>query len=564
MLSDPNPLPKPIGQRRFPRAFHLLKRTLLALRREGLEATAGRIWRFLQRRPPAAVVAALLAHPSYPGKALGGSALKPRVLIIGEMGVPQCRKYRVEQKQELLASLGIASLAVSWHDVAAARDALQLVTHVVFYRVKAEPEIIALIEEARRLGLTTSWEADDLVFDGEATAANPNLLTLPPRHRAAMIADAEKFRSALLRCDQAIASTDTLAAAMRRVTGGEAVVIENALDAETVALARKLRQRARPGDGLIRIVYGSGCDTHDADLELASDALCGLLSRSPDLRLRLIGPLQLPARLAEMTLQIERFPLVPYSDYLALVAACDIAIAPLQDTVFNAAKSNIKYIEAAMLDLPVIASPSPSFAAVIAHGVDGLLAADGEWSTQLTALVTDPVYRRRIGLLGRRNVMRRYRPALIARHQYAGRFAPEVEPPPNRHALIVDLDPRRVAGPSLLPAGEHRQDWRIARLTRLIGIDAPIGTMVRSSIGDVDCFAVRLPRGGPALQQYLRDTFRAVFNTYRPELVVLVGPSVVGDWLRQLCAEAEAVLHSVPASDADDAESGLKLTLAAG
>jgi hypothetical protein len=79
----------------------------------------------------------------------------------------------------------------------------------------------------------------------------------------------------MLACDAAIASTPGLAEAMRRAGMPEVHVVENGLDEHTldVTAAVAARRKTVVDDQLVRIVYGSGTDTHDVDFEEAATAI---------------------------------------------------------------------------------------------------------------------------------------------------------------------------------------------------------------------------------------------------------------------------------------------------
>lgn len=118
----------------------------------------------------------------YPGNTgrPASALMQPRVLIVAEMSIPQCKKYRVIQKVELFSRIGIEAIAVDWTYFDEARTLLQTHSIAIFYRVPAVPEAILLIREAKRLGVHTFWEVDDLVFDPEGYLSNK---TLKPLHR---------------------------------------------------------------------------------------------------------------------------------------------------------------------------------------------------------------------------------------------------------------------------------------------------------------------------------------------------------------------------------------------
>ena len=70
-------------------------------------------------------------------------------------------------------------------------------------------------------------------------------------------------------------------------------------------------------------------------------------------------------------------PLLPYAEYRALMARCELALLPLADTRFNNFKSDLKFVEAASHRLACIASPVV-YGAAIRPGETGLIAATPE------------------------------------------------------------------------------------------------------------------------------------------------------------------------------------------
>ena len=133
-----------------------------------------------------------------------------------------------------------------------------------------------------------------------------------------------------------------------------------------------------------------------------------------------MGQLTLPPEIEMLDGRVERLPSSSYASYLDRLAMCDISLAPLEATLFNDAKSNIKYVEAAMLGLPSVCSPRTAFREAVTHGQDGLLAdTEAQWREALTALVDSAALRRQVGAAARANVLARYAPDAIARAQVA-------------------------------------------------------------------------------------------------------------------------------------------------
>ncbi len=391
-----------LARRQAGRARRLLER-LASRRRAAHTAMAAAAYQAMPARPAACVVA-------------------PRVVIIAELSIPQCAKYRVWQKQAALLATGTPCLVIDWHRGAECRSALQTHALAIFYRVPATDEMLGLVAEARRLRVTTYWEVDDLIFDMPSYLENRNLDTLEPRLRREVLAGVALYRAGLLACDRAIASTTALAQSMRDAGAVDPVVIENALDAETMALAEAIgarRPREETRRGLV-IGYGSGSKAHDADFAVAAAAIAALMRGRPEIVLRIMGELVLPEAIEAFGERVERIAGTGYAAYLERLAGCDISLAPLEVTRFNDAKSNIKYLEASILGVPSVCSPRRAFREAIRDGHDGFLAdTEAEWLAALTALADSAGLRRRLGAAAQAGVLARYAPEAVARTQVA-------------------------------------------------------------------------------------------------------------------------------------------------
>ncbi len=335
-----------------------------------------------------------------------------RVAIIAEVSLPQCLKYRVLQKQKMIRSLGHDCSVISRRDFSACVEAMRTHNLFIFYRVPAYPEMLEIIEIARRAGLPVLWEVDDIIFSGEDYMTNRNLGDLDLDLQRSVLSGVPLFRKALLACGVGLASTPGVADAMRRVGVDSVFVVENALDDETIRLAADLTPRpsshvSKP----IVIIYGSGGKTHDTDFRLAAPSLLAVLKTHPLVRVRIVGELNLPLGFDELGEQIERVPLLPFPDYMQLLSQSDLAICPVEDTVFSDAKSNIKFLEASILGVPSICSPRSAFKVALREGENGLFAEGGEqWFQALTTLVEDADLRRRLGGQARRDVLSELRP----------------------------------------------------------------------------------------------------------------------------------------------------------
>ena len=373
--------------------------------------------RYINQLELSSVITETKALP--PVKVKAEELLMPKVLLIGELSMPQCKKYRIDQKVELFKKLGIEATVLHWTHQNEIIKALQSHSLVIFYRVPGYESLDRIFTECERLQLTTLWEVDDLIFEADILRQSKTLQALDKATFDGLLNGAELYKRAMLRCSGAIASTQHLADEMIKAGAKYAWVVENALDPETISTAESISTgRKSVVDGIVRIVYGSGTTTHNIDFLEASAAIVNVLKANKNVHFRLIGQLDLPAIFDEVQSQVERVDLCPYSDYLKVLAECDISLAPLEDYVFNYSKSNIKYIEASILSIPSVCSPRPTFSRVIKHGENGFLCETmEEWQDVLNELVASAELRQKIGHQAHLSVYEHYSPENIAREQ---------------------------------------------------------------------------------------------------------------------------------------------------
>ena len=338
------------------------------------------------------------------------------VVIIAEMSIPQCTKYRILQKKELFESLGIKCKVVSWTDYILAKHLISLSNLAIFYRVPAYDSVLSLIDECKRLNIRTFWEVDDLIFDEDVLKNSRTINSLDNNTISSLLEGARLYRRAMLACEEGIASTPGLAEEMKKAGLKNAYIVENALDKQTLETTKEiLKKSSKLNDGKIRIVYGSGTSTHNIDFEEAAPAIVKVLKENKNVIFRIIGMLELPGYFKGLEKQIERIEFCQYPEYLRYLSECDISIAPLECYIFNESKSNIKYLEASIVKVASIVSPLSAFISVIESGKNGLIAKNSdEWYRQFTQLVNDEVYRNRLANAAYEFVLERYAPQFIA------------------------------------------------------------------------------------------------------------------------------------------------------
>lgn len=477
--------------------------------------------------------------------------LEMRVLLVAELGLPQCRLYRVLHKQQMLDRLGIGCTVVDWHDVAKCRSLLYTHSVAIFYRVPGFPDQLELIREAKALGVATYWEVDDLIFDKAKYVENSNLASLDDETRKGIMAGIPLYRAAMLECGAGIGSTDGVADAMREAGISRVTVIENGLDSEALRVAARVQQLPWRSDGLTRIIYGSGSRAHDADFKVAAPAIRRILLKNPNVRLRVVGDLSLPEDYDAVEGQVERLPSVDYATYMRLLAECDVTVAPLENTAFNEAKSNIKFLEGAIVGLPAVCSSRAAFRSLIDPGINGFLADDDvAWERALDALVADPEMRSSVASRARDHVMAHYPLDRIAEEQ----LAPLVRSlDKNRRRLRVlgvniFFSPHSFGGATIVAEEtmkllNQRGDIDYAMFTSLPPGELRPYELVRYGSHGGNVFGMALPLEAAPSYNYSNphspDAFLEAVRAFRPNVVHLHSVQGIGARLVEVCRKEE-------------------------
>ena len=476
--------------------------------------------------------------------------LAPKVAIIAELSIPQCKKYRVIQKQEMLEELGIPCSVTSWTDSNEAKKQISLASLVIFYRVPGFDSVMDLIAECRRLNIKTLWDVDDLIFDEDVLKTSSTINSLEPAEREGVINGAKLYRQAMLACDEGIASTSGLAKAMKEAGLETVYVVENALDDETLAAARSIEGRLKKQeDGLIRIIYGSGTKTHNIDFLEAAPALANILKENPNVRFRIIGYLELPEYFDEVQSQIERIPFCNYTEYLTYLSECDISIAPLENFVFNDAKSNIKYLEASITKVASICSPRAAFADVIVNGENGFLADnEQQWHEAFDTLIQNPELRDSMAQAAYRTVTETYSPQAIGSTQLAPavRFESAAKGKTKVLSFNVYYHPQSFGGATIVAEQLNKlladeEAYEIYAVTTLpMKSWLPPYSVIRYEYGKVTVFGVAVPSEDAAAHENPR------FDAAVKDIIELVQPDIahihciqsMGVGMVDICREA--------------------------
>ncbi len=331
------------------------------------------------------------------------TATKPRVLIMGTADLAQCLHYRVRQKMEHLRKAGFDVEFVAQTEPERFISMASYFDTAIFYRVPAFPGIVEAMIYAQQLGMSTFYEIDDLIFD---PAYFPGDIAgygglLKPEEHANLVVDVPLFEQAMALCDYGIASTPSLQKIIAaKVKTGQCFLHRNAFGEMHERLAKTFRLKSNEAKDTINIFYGSGTKAHNDDFDAyAAPAIADIMQKNAKVRLTVVGYLTLPTILSSFDDRIICIP--PIWDlevyWATLVADADINIAVLKPGLVSDCKSEIKWLEAAMMGVPSIVSATATYRDLLEDGQTAMLAASiEEWKEKLAVLVNDAELRKKI------------------------------------------------------------------------------------------------------------------------------------------------------------------------
>ena len=364
------------------------------------------VWRLLtpQLNPLRRALAGLTPDG---GKALirPSPGLEPTVCYIsGEPDTPGAT-YRVHRYTATCNAIGVRTMTLHPDELAGHMAQAGRIDVLIIWRAGWTDVLAAFVSAARQAGARIVFDIDDLMIDPAlATTEIIDGIRSQNLTEAQVQALYARVQRTMLAADYCTASTFELAGHIRRY-GKTCFVLPNGFDAKTLQLSRMAARRrlAAHPDGLLRIGYAAGSRTHQRDFAQIAPVLPRVLRAHPTCRLvlfrtphaKLIDLGDFP-ELERLSGQIEWRDLVGLEELPREIARFDVNLAPLQpDNPFCAAKSELKYFEAALAGVCTVASPVGPYVHAIRHGSNGFLAeTHAQWETTLSVLLGDPALRR--------------------------------------------------------------------------------------------------------------------------------------------------------------------------
>ena len=298
--------------------------------------------------------------------------------------IPQCTRYRVLNKAEQLRKHGFEVKVVNLSDFQLSMA--QNASHIIIYRSPISPELLRLCHLAKEYGKPVFFDIDDLVFDTVYTDQLSYTQGLNQVEKGNYDAGVRNYGYMLENCDGAITSTNQLQEELKKYQS-TVLLNRNLASDELISISSQFLKDYSQVSDVVKIGYFSGSISHNENFELIKPAIKQLLTKYSNVQLHIVGILDIPKDMKPFGNQIVTHDYVDWDKLPALISEVDINLAPLVDSIFNRAKSEIKWIEAALVKVPTVASKIGAFSDEVVDGGTGLLATDDEWFDKLESLV---------------------------------------------------------------------------------------------------------------------------------------------------------------------------------
>ena len=319
------------------------------------------------------------------------------VLFIDGCGstVPHPARYRITHQREQLAYYDISSNEVFYQHLSI--EMVRLYRTFVFFRCPYNDKIGEFIQLAKKLNKTVLFDIDDLVIDTKYTDLIPYLDTMNMQERKQYDDNVRAMGKTLKNCDAAITTTSCLQKELLNYV--PQVFVNRNTASEKMEFLSENALKNKVKRQTIDLGYFSGSITHNDDFEMILPVILELLDKYDNLKLHIVGELCVPKELSPYSDKVKCHPFVEWTKLPELIAQVDINLAPLINSVFNEAKSENKWIEAALVQVPTVASNLGAFKECIQNNVTGILCETlEEWNEALVTLIEEPDKREKIAL----------------------------------------------------------------------------------------------------------------------------------------------------------------------
>jgi O-antigen biosynthesis protein len=319
-----------------------------------------------------------------------------RVAYLAENVHSSTFRYRAANMTEVLNAAGASnqqdtSAACFFSsDLQYASDIVDRADMLVVSRARYDLSIARLIEQFKTQHKKVWFDIDDWVFDTQQIDLIISSQGQEPTDEVLNYWHAVVSRMArtMRLCDGVITTNDYLASKIRQFINLPVKIIPNFANQKQLEVSLPIYERkfARKfnANEVIKLGYFSGSTSHNRDFALILPALESVMMQDLRVELVLVGPVELDESFeTRFGNRVTRHAFTDFVTLQHLIGSVSISLVPLVLNDFTHCKSELKYVDAALVGTLTIASPNYAYTSAIRHGENGFLAEADQWETVL-------------------------------------------------------------------------------------------------------------------------------------------------------------------------------------
>ena len=325
------------------------------------------------------------------------------------MGLGDSARYRAFNQAEELNLKGIRSSVMITDNPRLSKFA-NLFKVFIFNRTLVTKNVQELILEIKKQNKEIIFDTDDLVFDAKFMHQSESYQKMNSLQQKQY----KKGVGEEIINDPYVKTCTTTTSFIKNILENQqknVFLSLNKINKREVAIAENINgNKKQEYSNEIKIGYFSGTMSHNKDFASISEPLYQIMEKYPQVKLTLVGPLNVDDKLNNFKDRIYKSKLASIKKHYENISGVDINLAPLEkNSPFCEAKSELKFFEAGIVKTPTVAIKNQTFSGAIEDGVDGFLAeTDQEWFEKLEKLILDENLRKGMGEKAYRKTLEEY------------------------------------------------------------------------------------------------------------------------------------------------------------
>lgn len=329
------------------------------------------------------------------------------ILFINGTTLNHPYRYRVSHQREQLESNNIFCDEIFYEDIK--DDLIKFYRGFILFRCPLTDKLDSFIKKGKLQNKTFFYDIDDLVIDEKYVKTINFIKKMNKDDFALYIDGVNRNKECLKLCNFAITTTPTLKKELENYIPN-VFINRNVVSEEMIHLSKlAIDKKSKKDKNLIYIGYLSGSITHNPDFELIKEPIKKILKEYSNVRLVITGLLDIPKDFEDFSQKIIKKPFVEWRQLPSIISQLDINLAPIEDTVFNRAKSENKWTEAALVKIATIASNCGAFKEIIEDNKTGKLCNNEiDWYINIKDLIENIAKRKKIGINAYKEVIKKH------------------------------------------------------------------------------------------------------------------------------------------------------------